>query len=136
MADHSEVDWKELVTEGHRFLKEVASRQRLTSYTEFNAVLEQRTGLPKFDFSSDRGRADVGRLLEAIAVRELEDHPAVLLTSLVIYLNANDAGPGFYALAEHRGFLPEGAPRLLKEKLWVDQVKASYAAYARTVRTR
>jgi hypothetical protein len=45
-----------------------------------------------------------------------------MLSSLVMYLDANDASPGFYALAAETGLLPRGASKQQKEAFWVGQV--------------
>jgi hypothetical protein len=43
--------WDELARVGLDFLVERARLGKLTSYTELNATLVRRTGLPGFDFS-------------------------------------------------------------------------------------
>ena len=40
---------------GKQFLIERAQMRRTTSYTEFNAALAKRSGLPGFDFDRDAG---------------------------------------------------------------------------------
>lgn len=136
MYGRDDEEWTELVSEGHRFLKEVAGRERLTSYTELNTVLTNRTGLEGFDFSQPGERAAMGELLGRIVERDQVDNPGLMISSVVVYLNANDAGPGFYALAQHDGVLAADASPQAKEKFWVDQVRACYAANARRARTR
>lgn len=46
-----------------------------------------------------------------------------MLSSLVIYLDANDAGGGFYTLAAEMGLLPRGASKHQKEAFWVGQMR-------------
>ena len=57
---------------------------RLTTYTEMNTVLEQRTGLLPFNFELDHDRAAMGHLLGRIL--EL-DRPTSgrMITALVSY---------------------------------------------------
>lgn len=94
-----DVEWDVLVQAGHRFLKEVASLGRTTSYTEMNAVLRRRTGLLGLDFNNEKDRAAMGYLLGRIVDRAQVDRPDLMISSLVVYLNANDAGTGLYNLA-------------------------------------
>ena len=63
----------------------------------------------------------MGHLLGRI-VEETFSTVGGMLSSLVIYLDANDAGPGFYTLAEQMGLLPQGASKAAKERFWVEQV--------------
>jgi len=49
-----------------------------------------------------------------------------MISALVIYLDANDAGPGFYQLAQDMGLLPRGASRQEREAFWVQQVKKTF----------
>jgi hypothetical protein len=51
MYGRSEEDWDQLADAGLAFLAERARLAKLTSYTELNATLERRTGLPGFDFA-------------------------------------------------------------------------------------
>jgi hypothetical protein len=119
-------EWDELIEAGHRFLKEVASLGKTTSYTEMNAVLQRRSGLPGFDFSHEKDRAAMGYLLGRIVDRDQADHPGLMISSLVVYLNANDAGTGFYNLAKQKGLLHKGDS---KEAFWIQQVKASHELF-------
>jgi hypothetical protein len=58
-------------------------------------------------------------------------------SALVIYLDGNDAGPGFCKLPQDLGELPPGAlTSRMKDQFWVGQVKALNAFYcARTAGT-
>ncbi len=122
--------WDTLVEASVQFLQQRAALRRITSYTELSVTLAHRTGLPAFDFPQQSERAAMGHLLGMIVERT---YPSVgaMLSSLVIYLDANDAGPGFYSLAEHMGLLPKGAPKTAKERFWVEQTKQVFAHYAR-----
>ncbi|MEU3477512.1 hypothetical protein ACI2LO_24635 [Streptomyces sp. NPDC033754] len=46
-----------------------------------------------------------------------------MLSALVNYLNANDAGSGFYQLAKELQLLPSGALKDEKYVFWIRQVK-------------
>ena len=95
-------DWDRLADAGLAFLVERARLETLTSYTELNATLERRTGLPGFDFARADERAAMGHLLYLIVER---NRPATrrMISALVTYLGANDAGTGSYALAQEPG---------------------------------
>jgi hypothetical protein len=114
-------DWDTLVGAGKDFLRERAELARDTSYTEMNATLARRTALRQFDYSQQIDRAGMGHLLGRI-VEETFPSVGAMLSSLVIYLDANDAGSGFYVLAEQMGLLPSGASKAAKERFWVEQV--------------
>src|SRR5687767_688412 len=93
-----ELEWGELVDGTTEFLAEQARLGRTTSYTELNAVLHQRVSARTFDFAKDSERAAMGGLLGEVARTELPTVGA-LVSSIVLYLNENDAGTGFYRLA-------------------------------------
>jgi hypothetical protein len=118
-----ELTWDEMAAAGEAFLVERARLARLTSYTELNATLIRRTGLPGFDFSRQDERAAMGHLLRLIVER---NRPAtgLMISALVTYLDANDAGPGFYALAQQLGDLARSASASARFDFWVSQVKA------------
>jgi hypothetical protein len=63
----------------------------MTSYTELNATLQRRTGLAGFGFGRADERAAMGHLLYLIVER---NRPAtnLMISALVTYLDANDAG--------------------------------------------
>jgi hypothetical protein len=124
-----ELAWDEMAAAGEAFLVERAKLARLTSYTEFNVTLMRRTGLPGFDFSRQDERAAMGHLLGLIVER---NRPAtgLMISALVTYLDTNDAGPGFYALAQQLGDLARGASASAKFDFWLSQVKALHQHYA------
>jgi hypothetical protein len=67
--------------------------ERVTSYTEMNMVLAQGTGHRCLYFDQESERAAMGYLLGRISDREF--HPTgVLVSAIVNYLDANDAGLG------------------------------------------
>ena len=80
------------------------------TYTELNAVLHRRTGHRPFRFEDASERAALGYLLGRIVER---DYPirCYMLSALVIYLNGNDPGSGFYALATQMGLLVDSSGR-------------------------
>ena len=128
-----EADWDLLAEAGEAFLIERARLGRLTSYTELNATLERRTSLRRFDFGLQAERAAMGHLLGLIVVERNRPFTGLMISSLVIYLDGNDAGSGFYKLAQDLGELPPDAlSSRVKEEFWVGQVKALYAYYQRS----
>lgn len=128
-----QTDWDLLAEAGEAFLVERARLGRLTSYTELNATLERRTGLRRFDFGLQADRAAMGHLLGLIVVERNRPVTGLMISALVIYLDGNDAGSGFYKLAQDLGELPPGAlSSRVKEEFWVGQVKALHARYRRS----
>jgi hypothetical protein len=127
-----ESDWDVLAAAGEEFLIERARLGRWTSYTELNAALERRTGLRRFDFESQAERAAMGHLLGLIVRERNRPSTGLMISALVLYIDGNDAGSGFYKLAQELGELPPGAlPPAVKEKFWIGQVKALYAYYGK-----
>ena len=86
-------DWDALEAAGWEFLVSQARLQRTTSYTEMNTVLARRTGVREFDFDLDGERHAMGELLGQLSDRSF-GQARLLISVLVQYLNANDAGPG------------------------------------------
>ncbi|HET6296200.1 MAG TPA: hypothetical protein VFG33_22645 [Kribbella sp.] len=124
-----ELEWSGLVDGTSDFLAERGRIRRTTSYTELNSVLHRRTGARSFDFAKDSERAAMGALLGEVASRNLSEVGA-LVSSIVLYLNENDAGSGFYRLAEELKLLtpkPTADQRLI---FWANQVKATYDYYS------
>ena len=103
----------------------------MTSYTELNATLVRRTGLPGFDFDRQDERAAMGHLL-GLTVDRNRPSTGLMISALVTYLDANDAGPGFYALAQQLGELPRGASSGAKWEFWVWHVRSVHEHYAQT----
>jgi len=125
-----EADWDILAKGGEDFLIERARLGRTTSYTEMNAVLERRTGLRRFDFNQQADRAAMGHLLGLIVQERNRPETGLMISALVIYLDGNDAGSGFYKLAQDLGELPPGSlSASVKESFWIGQLNAIYASY-------
>lgn len=124
-----ELEWDQLASAGLDFLVETARLGKLTSYTELNATLMQRTGLPGFDFSRADERAAMGHLLYLIVQL---NHPItnLMISALVSYLGGNDAGTGFYVLATDLGVLSRRASSQQRLDFWVAQVKALHEYYS------
>jgi hypothetical protein len=97
-------EWEALDTAGWEFLVSQARLGRTTSYTEMNTVLARRTGVHEFDFDLDSERHAMGELLSQFSDRSFST-ARLLISVLVQYLNANDAGPGFYDLAARKHLL-------------------------------
>lgn len=104
--------------------------QRTSSYTEFTMAIAKRTGARRFDFTHDFERAAIGHLLEQISESAFADCGGLLLSALVQYLDTNDAGPGFYTLAQRKGFsVPRDASA--RHEFWLDQVQRLHARHGR-----
>lgn len=132
MFGRDEADWDVLAGAGEEFLIERARLSRLTSYTELNAALERRTGLRRFDFELQAERAAVGHLLGLIVTERNRPVTGLMISALVVYIDGNDAGPGFYKLAQDLGQLPPGTlSSRIREEFWIGQVKALYAYYGK-----
>lgn len=124
-----ESEWQELVEATAQFLSEQARLGRLTSYTEVNTVVYQRTGLRPFDFSQDGERAAMGAVLGEVATDKLAEAGA-LVSAIVVYLGQNDAGPGFFKLASSLNLLAPKPSAGQKLVFWADQVKRIHEHYA------
>lgn len=125
MYGREDSEWAELVRAGQQFLRERARMRRDTSYTEMSVTLARRTGCPPFDFSEQAERAGMGYLLGRI-VEETYPTVGAMISALVVYLDANDAGPGFYQLAHDMGVLPKGASKQAREAFWVGQISKTF----------
>ncbi|MFJ7205256.1 hypothetical protein ACIQWR_17140 [Streptomyces sp. NPDC098789] len=118
-------EWDLMVQTGRDFLVERAKLRKITSYTELNATLARRTGCKSFDFERADERAAMGQLLGLIVELDQQitpSEPPVMISALVNYLSANDAGPGFYQLAKDIGLLPLSASKDEKDTFWIKQV--------------
>ncbi|MGN6372186.1 MAG: hypothetical protein ACTHM1_04245 [Solirubrobacteraceae bacterium] len=81
-----------------------------------------------FDFSLDRERAAMGHLLCRIVEQERPES-GHMISALVTYLGENDAGPGFYTLAQEYGLLPMGSGREARLTFWSNEVAAIHRRY-------
>jgi len=106
----STAEWDALEAAGWEFLVSQARLQRTTSYTEMNTVLARRTGIRGFDFNLDGERHAMGELLGQLSERSFGE-ASLLISVLVQYLSANDAGPGFYQLAQRKSCSGRTRPR-------------------------
>lgn len=127
MWGREEAEWEQLIRIGHEFLLERAKAECTTSYTELNAVLKRRAKLREFDFRQVEERAAMGYLLGRIVARDQATYPGQMISALVIYLNDNDAGSGFYQLAQDLNLLQQKPSPDRKLKFWSDQLKAIYS---------
>jgi hypothetical protein len=121
--------WNHMTEVGLNFLVDRARLRKVTSFTELNATLARRTGMAAFDFEREDERAAMGRLLGLIVERNYAT-TGLMISALVHYLGANDAGPGFYTLARQLGLLPRGASSQAKLEFWIGQVNALHEHYA------
>jgi hypothetical protein len=129
MYGRDDVEWDQLARAGLDFLIERARLRKLTSYSELNATLVRRTGLREFDFSRADERAAMGHLLYLI-VELNRPQTRLMISALVSYLDANDAGSGFYAYAQDLGMLSRKASSQEKLDFWVGQVKELHNHYS------
>lgn len=106
------------VSATQEILDERARLGRTTSYTELNAVFQRRTGLRAFRFEDASERASMGHPHGLVVERDFPTR-GYMLSALVIYLDGNDAGSGFYALATQMGLLKPGGDKLA---FWTEQV--------------
>jgi hypothetical protein len=88
-----------------------------------NIVLARRTGVREFDFDLDRERHAMGELFGTLSERSF-GQARLLISVLVQYLNANDAGPGFYDLAQRKEHLRPRPSQDEKSAFWIRHVKA------------
>lgn len=129
MYARDEQEWDQLATAGLAFLIERARLRKTTSYTELNATLTRRTHVRGFDFGRPDERAAMGHLLGLIVERNYP-RTKLMISALVLYLDENDAGSGFYGLAQQLGLLRPGANKDEKLDFWQDQVKKLQTFYA------
>jgi hypothetical protein len=87
------------------------------------------------DFDLDTERAAMGHLL-GLAVDEEYEATGLMLSAIVLDLNENDAGPGFFTKATELGLLATNATRDEREQFWLDQVRAVQDHYQRVGRQR
>ena len=113
------MEWNELVDAGTAFFEERVRLRRPTSYTELNMGLHQRTGQRLFDFSEQSERTAMGHLL-ALTVERDDPTRGYMLSALVMYLDGNDAGSGFYALAKQPHVPGADGPR---DAFWLSQLR-------------
>jgi hypothetical protein len=119
-------DWDALEAAGWEFLVSQARLQRTTSYTEINTVLARRTGVREFDFDLDGERHAMGELLGQLSDRSFSQS-RLLISVLVQYINANDAGPGFYDLAQRKNLLRPHPSKDDKLIFWVRHLQDVHA---------
>jgi hypothetical protein len=123
-------EWSELTAATVRFLRDRAALERTTNYTEVNQTLVRRIGARRFDFDLDSERAAMGHLL-SLAVDAEYEATGLMISAIVLYLNENDAGPGFFTKATELGLLAPNATRDEHQRFWVDQVRAVQDHYRR-----
>ncbi len=124
-------EWDELENACLEFLLGIAP-YRLTTYTELNEILVERTGLAGFDFSQAAGRAAMGHLLGLVVDRTFPES-GLLISALVKYMYENGPGSGFYGIAsddEHR-LLSKTATAMERLDFWAGQVGKVQEYYRR-----
>jgi hypothetical protein len=121
----SDDEWAALEEAGWNFLVTQARLRQPTTYTEMNEALAKLADVRRFDFTVDSERAAMGDLLGRLSERSIAE-AGVMISSLVHYLSGNDAGAGFYHLAQDKGLLPASASPEQKLNFWIGQMNASY----------
>src|SRR2546430_1129094 len=96
MAGRSIEEWKRRREVAVEFLIERARLERLTSYSELEATILRRTKFEALDFARIDERMAMADMLGQISEWSFHQHDGVMLSALVIYLNENEPGPGFY----------------------------------------
>lgn len=134
MFGRSDDEWDRMVDDAVAFLSEQARLARVVTYSDLNSALARRGHLP-FDFATERDRTAVGEILGVATQRALDDSKT-MLSAIVVYIDRNEAGPGFYKLATGLGLLPNTATVDDKLAFWTAQVRAVHERYARPPRKR
>ena len=130
----SEQDWDRQVFAATRSLERIAALGRVTSYTDLNREIAEKTGLDQFNFAHPEGRNALAWILGEVVDRTVDDLQS-MLSAVVLYIDGNDAGLGFYHLAVQltgEGRLDPGlsadASSDDKLRFWSDQVAAVHEA--------
>lgn len=121
----AENEWERWVEGVTAFLNERVRLRRQTSYTEVNVVVSDRQGVELLDFSNSAHRSGMSHILRQVVLQDQEVTGSDrMLTALVIYLDENGPGPGFYELAVELGLLRRGANDDQKTVFWTGTVTA------------
>ena len=106
------------------FLLERLRLDRTTTYTEVNTVVANRLGVALLDFSNPADRDEMSRILrEVVILDQRETGTQRLLTAIVIYLDSNEPGPGFFALGVELGLLASNATRDERLEFWATSAR-------------
>lgn len=81
------------------------------------------------------GVGPMGHLL-GLAVDEEHESTGLMISSIVLYLNENDPGPGFFTKGVELGLLARNATRDQRQVFWVEQVHAVQEHYRARRRNR
>lgn len=127
-------EWEAIIEESIEILRAQARLKRVTSYSDLNSNLGRRGHRP-FDFEQQSERAAMGSALGQVSRRSVGEC-GVMLSAIVVYIDRNDAGPGFYNLAVELGLLPNTASGDEKLAFWSGQVAKVHEMYARLPRRR
>jgi hypothetical protein len=134
LFDRTDDDWEAIVNETIAILQDQAHLRRVTSYSDLNSSLARRGHRP-FGFAVQSGRAAMGAVLGEVVNRTFGD-TGVMLSSIVAYIDRNDAGPGFCNLAIQLGLLANTATADDKLVFWSGQVARVHELYRRPSRER
>ncbi|MBB4918490.1 hypothetical protein [Streptosporangium saharense] len=117
MYGRDESTWDLFVEAGLEFLIEVARQGGATTYTDLNAALVDRTGLPGFDFERIDERAAIGYLLGRI-VEVNRPETGWMISALVLHKDSPGPGAGFFNLAIELELLTPKPSFEQKIELW------------------
>ena len=125
-------EWRELIDAGRQFVVEQARLGRMTTYTELNTVLRQRTSVRTFDFDLDSERAAMGELLGEIVQLERPNFEGHMISAIVIYLNETTLVVGSMRLPSSAADLPYVFTRGQRDAFWADEVLEVHRLYRRS----
>lgn len=134
MFGRSDDEWDSIIEHTIEFLTDQARLGRVVTYSDLNSALARRGHVP-FDFVAESDRKAIGEVLGAATQRTVGDSKT-MLSAIVVYLDRNDAGSGFYKLAVDLGLLPNTASADDKLAFWSKQVRAVHERWARPTRQR
>lgn len=129
MFGRSDSEWELFLDNAITILKGEAARRGMTSYSKLNTELVRQTRQPAFDFSLERDRTAMGRLLGQV-VEQTRAENGAMLSAIVTYIDGTDPGPGFFKLATHLGLLPPSVTKDHKLAFWSQQVARVHDYYA------
>lgn len=126
--NRTDEEWEELVEAAIDLLLGQGRKANPTlTYSQFNDMLAELTGQPKFDFTLSQGRDAVGAILAYVNDRTLPDVEAeigrkALFSVLVMHQGGSDHGGGFYTYARQHGMLTSTSQEA-KDRFFVQQLK-------------
>ena len=125
----TEAEWADLEAAGWNFMINRARDPNwVTTYTQMNDELANRTDQPKWNFNLQTDRKAMGVLLGQLTNRsfaETKNRPGggLMISALCMYLDRNDVGQGFFGKAADLGLIvSEHLPKDAKDAFWIRQM--------------